>query len=535
MTPSSSDIRLRFAGCLVLGVVLGWLGSSLVQRPQAGRPPGVAPATNSFTAVSRGEALARSVCATCHLYPEPDLLTRTEWAHHILPQMALWLGVEPPNYESIADGRLLEQAQLYPAVPLVSHDDWFAIWNYYVTHAPARALPPPAKPAMAGVPRNFRVRKLNFNRGKPVISMVKFDEPTHQLFVGDAFAGLVAAISPDGDVLRTDLVQQPPVAMTPAPGGWNVTVIGRLFPSDVPEGKIVFHSTNGAAPAQTVLTELRRPAHCHVADLNQDGRDDLVVCEFGNRLGQLAWFEQLADQTFKAHALWERAGATQVDVKDFNGDGRLDLVVLFSQGQEGIFVFTNQGGGRFERQTLLEVHPSFGLVSFQFVDFDGDGKLDLLTANGDNGDSPTPHKRYHGVRIYRQEGAGAFREAWFYPMEGAYQARSADFDGDGDQDVAAISFYPDFNATAPEGFVYLEQLKPWTFVPYTMPESNLGRWMTMDVGDWDGDGDVDIAMGAFALGPTTLPIPAAVRERWRREGAAVLVLENLTSLRPPAD
>src|SRR5688500_6135885 len=220
MLRMNTHANLRYAGCLLLGLVLGWLGSSMAKRPQSGRPPIVASATNSFSTPSRGEELARSVCATCHLYPEPDLLTRTEWAHHVLPQMAPWLGVEPANYDSMADGRLLEQAKLFPAVPLVSQDEWFAIWNYYVTQAPAHALPPPAKPPMAGTPGVFRVRKLNFNRGKPVISMVKFDERTHQLFVGDAFAGLVASISPDGDVLRTESVQQPPVAMTPAPGGW---------------------------------------------------------------------------------------------------------------------------------------------------------------------------------------------------------------------------------------------------------------------------------------------------------------------------
>ena len=41
-------------------------------------------------------------------------------------------------------------------------------------------------------------------------------------------------------------------------------------------------------------------------------------------------------------------------------------------------------------------------------------------------------------------------------MYGAFGARAADFDNDGDLDIAAISFYPDFEIEKRESFVYLQ-------------------------------------------------------------------------------
>ena len=112
-------------------------------------------------------------------------------------------------------------------------------------------------------------------------------------------------------------------------------------------------------------------------------------------------------------------------------------------------------------------------------------------------------------------------------MEGAYKAQAADFDQDGDLDIAAIAYYPDFAQETVENFVYLENRGELQFAAFTFPESESGRWMIMDIDDLDGDGDDDIALGSFALGPTTIPVPPAVREQWKTNGASVLILDNL--------
>jgi len=300
-----------------------------------------------------------------------------------------------------------------------------------------------------------------------------------------------------------------------------------MFPSDVPEGAVVFVPT-GAQEAQPVLQNLRRPTHLSVADMNVDGLEDLLVCSFGNRLGRFSWFEGKAGGRYEEHVLIEAPGAIRSEVHDFNGDGRLDVMVQMAQAREAIYLLYNQGDGQFESRTVVEKHSLFGYADFQLVDFDKDGRLDLLTVNGDNGDNPAPGKSYHGVRLYLDAGENRFEEAWFYPLEGAYKALPADYDEDGDFDLVVISYYPDWSLGAGSTARYLENEGGGRFQTYALPEGAAGRWMTADAGDLDGDGDVDVALGSFTRGPVTIPVPAAIESRWRGDGAAVLVLENTT-------
>lgn len=495
----------------------------VVAASHTAAPAGAAP--------SPGRALAEKYCTACHLLPEPALLTKTAWSHHIQPEMAKWLGLERVDYEGMADGRLIEQAKLYPGTPILSESDWFTLWDYYRDAAPGVPVPQPPKPPTQPALRGFRVHKLNPLPGAPTISMTRIDSANRRLVVADSFASVLVTMDMSGTILDRDRYTSPPIGLAQGQRRSYLTLIGRLFPSDSPEGALLSLPEGGRGTPRPLLENLRRPTDAIAADLNQDGREDLVVCQFGNRLGQFSWFENRGDGRFEEHVLLDRPGALAARAIDLTRDGLPDLVVLTGQAREALHLFINQGKGSFRLMTPIEKPPSWGFAAFDLVDFNRDGFVDVLTANGDNGDFALPLKAYHGVRLYLNDGRNNFDEAFFYPMHGAYKALGRDFDGDGDLDIAAIAYYPDFEETPPAGFIWLENQGGLKFIPQTCPEAALGRWMTMDAGDVDGDGDEDLALGSFVKGPTTLPVPISLREQWRTNGAAILLLENLRPAR----
>ncbi|MPZ21859.1 MAG: VCBS repeat-containing protein, partial [Luteitalea sp.] len=217
-------------------------------------------------------------------------------------------------------------------------------------------------------------------------------------------------------------------------------------------------------------------AYARFADLTGNGREDLVVCGFGDfDQGRLAWFESEGDGRFREHVLIDRSGALRAEVHDFTGNGRLDLLVLMAQARNELVFFENLGGGRFRSRQLMEQFPGYGYNDFLVADFNEDGHPDLLTVNGNNMEIEDPPLRnYHGLRIYLNDGNMSFKEAYFYPMYGALRAVAGDFTGNGRLDVAAISFFPDWEAEHPETFIFLANRGGLRFRPYTLDETRWG-------------------------------------------------------------
>src|SRR5690606_3851221 len=115
-----------------------------------------------------------------------------------------------------------------------------------------------------------------------------------------------------------------------------------------------------------------------------------------------------------------------------------------------------------------------------------------------------------------------FSEKWFYPMHGASMARASDYDGDGDIDIAVIAFFPDFSRHPDYGFLYFEN-QNGHFEPSYTPLARDGRWIAMESADIDGDGDEDLLLASLAFPKS---VPETLFAEWGKKKVSLLVLRN---------
>jgi hypothetical protein len=285
--------------------------------------------------------------------------------------------------------------------------------------------------------------------------------------------------------------------------------LGAFLPEDHDRGRVLWlHPHPERGWVQEVLAKgLGRVAHAVSGDFDGDDDLDVLVAAFGwRKTGRLLLLRREDDEDamprYELETIDQRHGASHLRTLDWDQDGDLDFVALISQEHEKVELFTNDGSGRFFPQTIYDAEdPAFGSSGIELADFDADGDIDVLLSSGDSMDSGTL-KPSHGVRWLENTGQFPFQAHLLTSLPGTYRAIPVDIDADGDLDVVALAFPP--LGTAPQTWpstdllIVLEQTVPGKFARHVLPEKEGGTALT--VGDFDGDGDIDLATGAFHKG-----------------------------------
>jgi hypothetical protein len=446
-----------------------------------------------------GEKLAKSYCSSCHLFPEPNLLDKKTWKDKVLPNMGWRLGIRQKGVNPFSDmeeqeAKLVKELNVFPEFPMISKENWNLILAYYEANAPLLPLQNKTSPVINNSLTLFSPKALYIGDKKsPKTSLVKYDSILSRLYIADVNNELYV-IDEKFELMHTWVVPSPAVDLELSSSGQHkLLCIGSMAPSEKRAGSLLLLDSN-EGPVEVLMQGLRRPVQITKADFNNDGQDDEAIAEFGNYTGKLSWYSH--GKQDQEQRLRLRPGNRMTEWVDINEDGLKDLVLLSAQALEGISVYLNKSQGRFEEKQLLQFPAVHGSSSFQIVDFNKDGHLDLLMTNGDNWDLSPITKSYHGVRIFLNDGKMNFKESFFFPYPGASKAVAADFDLDGDLDIAAISFYEDLPHPE-QGFVLLENKGALQFEAKSLQAAANGKWLTMEVADIDKDGDTDVVLGSY--------------------------------------
>jgi hypothetical protein len=187
-------------------------------------------------------------------------------------------------------------------------------------------------------------------------------------------------------------------------------------------------------------------------DIDNDGWQDVYIA---NDSKPSFLFRNKRDGTFEDISLLsgtqlgdkgQAEAGMGVDLGDYDNDGLLDIVVT-NFAQETNALYRNLGGGAFldSRWPAGIAEPSLPFLKFgvAFADLDQDGDLDLVIADGhiqDNTAELNPGSEYaQRNQVFENLGNGKFREDKTTGMDVVRVSRGlavGDLDGDGDLDVA---------------------------------------------------------------------------------------------------
>jgi enediyne biosynthesis protein E4 len=228
---------------------------------------------------------------------------------------------------------------------------------------------------------------------------------------------------------------------------------------------------------------------------------------------------------------------------DVNGDRKEDFILLGASGQaDQLFVFRNGKYGR-SAQKDFESDKAQESVCGALFDSDKDGDLDYVVGSG--GNEYEKGVQAFSSRFYVNDGKGNFTKATTGPLFSGQIGciRANDFDNDGDVDLfVGASGVPGNYGLTPRSFLLRNNGSTWTdvtssdvdsigmvkdaewfdfnsdgaidlivageWMPVTVflqekgtfrkgfeiPESH-GWWNVIEMGDLDGDGDQDFALG----------------------------------------
>jgi len=261
-------------------------------------------------------------------------------------------------------------------------------------------------------------------------------------------------------------------------------------------------------------------------DLERDGDVDLIAAGvfcLTRNCGQpddfTVWVNDgmgnVTDQTAARGLDYSTALAAGVAAGDVDGDGDFDIVLMSGTRRRGL-VLVNNGSGNFTEREFFTIpdalwtydqggQPSVGMSggdTMELGDVDADGDLDLITsAQGPIGGHPQVFYALFindGAGNFSEQAATRFSVGTFTGNLYASEVKLADFDGDGDLDLAGYQQSAQADIMGQNLHTFLNDGGGnFTFIPGLTPSfaPPTGGINAFDAADFTGDGSIDLWIG----------------------------------------
>jgi hypothetical protein len=391
--------------------------------------------------------------------------------------------------------------EFYWRVRLVDHGvvgDWSPVANF---SPPKGHFVSPAQGQFTSEPwtsGNVALGDLNGD-GRPDLAVVEYLMKRFHLYYQGADGQFQSPVTVPTAVQVEDIL----IADVNGDGLADLVVCG-YDEMDGPSGHVLVwpqdpstHQLGSPMDLKTQLTAALSIASC---DFNGDGRMDFAILgskhdpQTQQYPAAIAVLLQTSSGTFGESDVLDPALTDSwthgIQVADFNGDGRQDIVVPTGGTRNQLLIFHQSLTGTFTTSPTVVtfVDPQNYMGSFHFAtgDLNGDGRSDILYSGGTWGCHP---------QISLQESNGSLQPPYtLSTVDSVFgELQIADMDGDGLNDIVV----------ARNGILY--QTPAHTFpdlVPTQIVSGTSGvveGEKTIAMGDLDGDGKKDLAEMSFGL------------------------------------
>jgi hypothetical protein len=192
------------------------------------------------------------------------------------------------------------------------------------------------------------------------------------------------------------------------------------------DGSVLLGNGNGTFQSQQTFAAGSLPIKVVVADVNGDGKSDVIVDNGGGTVSALLGN---GNGTFQPRTSYATSTLTDaIAVGDINGDGKADIVCS-NYNNKNLGILLGNGNGTFQTQ---QTFAAGNVADLSLADVNLDGKLDIVGTN---------YLTAHTVSVFLGNGNGTFEIPQTFSMGGpAYSITTADVNGDGAPDVLGAFF-----------------------------------------------------------------------------------------------